>query len=158
MFTRNRKLMFNWFSSFMIVLLIGLLLPTGSASAQSPAPPPKSIIKHLPANGVRSPNLVGSAPLTSLSGTNLLQDPSFEASFGSTTYWQQFSTNFGTPLCSVAVCGTGINAAPRSGSVWAFFGGVDFTVSGMISPEIGDIYQNVTFPSCVASLQFYFWF
>jgi NHL repeat-containing protein len=39
MSTRNRKLMFNWFSSFMILLLVGVLLPTSSASAQNQQPP-----------------------------------------------------------------------------------------------------------------------
>ena len=88
-----------------------------------------------------------------------IQDPSFEASFLSNTYWGQFSTN-SIPVCNVDPnngCGNFSTAAPRTGVNWVWFGGIDFTQPGMISPEIGDVYQNVIFPSCSATLQFYFW-
>ena len=91
--------------------------------------------------------------------TNLLQDPSFESSYTSTLIWKQSSTNSDTPLCIMADCSFGgATAAPRTGSVWALFGGIDWSDPESISPEIGDLYQNVTFPnSCSATLQFYFW-
>src|SRR6185369_7422188 len=65
-----------------------------------------------------------------------------------------------TPLCTLAVpeCnfGTG-TAAARTGSVWALFGGIDFTDPEAGSPEDSDLYQSVAFPTCSAELQFYFW-
>ncbi len=90
--------------------------------------------------------------------TNFIQDPSLEAAYTSTVIWKQGSTNSDTPLCKVADCPFGSAAAPRTGSVWALFGGIDFSDPETLTPEIGDLYQNVTFPnSCGATLQFYFW-
>lgn len=40
-----------------------------------------------------------------------------------TPAWTLTSTNFGTPVCDVAGCGTGGGTGPRSGSFWAWFGG-----------------------------------
>ena len=101
------------------------------------------------------------APMGSASAlTNLVQDPSLEAALGSTVIWKQASTNSDTPLCTLAVpeCnfGTG-TAAARTGSVWALFGGIDFTDPEAGSPEDSDLYQSVAFPTCSAELQFYFW-
>jgi hypothetical protein len=149
------KTMLNWVRCFTILLLIGLLLPTSAALAQDPYP----VAKRSPANGQRSENQIAPLNTATVSG-NLLQDPSFEASFRTEAYWQQFSTNFDTPLCTKSDCGDGGGTAgPRTGSVWAWFGGVVFTQPGMDSPEIGKISQKVTFPiaSCGAVLQFYFW-
>jgi hypothetical protein len=93
--------------------------------------------------------------------TNLVLDPSLEAAISSTTIWKQSSTNSDTPLCTLSIpeCNFGIaKTKPRTGSVWALFGGIDWTDSESISPEIGGLYQNVTFPnSCSATLEFYFW-
>jgi len=92
--------------------------------------------------------------------TNLVQDPSLEAAIASTIIWKQSSTNSDTPLCTLSIpeCNFGANSGPRTGSVWALFGGIDWTDEESLSPEIGDLYQNVTFPnSCSATLQFYFW-
>src|SRR5258706_1303603 len=149
MFKRNRKLMFNWFSSFMILLLIGLLLPTGSALAQAPTPPLDPFAKHLPANGTKVQIPILAENITPHSANNYLQDPSFEAGGSG---WGQYSTNFGTPLCTTAICGDGAGTAgPHTGSVWGWFGGTT-------ANEIADLYQNLNFPACnVATLQFYFW-
>ena len=67
-------------------------------------------------------------------------DGGFEAGIGAGT-WNEASTNFGTPLCTAALCGTGGGAAlPRTGDVYAWFGG-----SGDAT-EIGSVDQdaNVT--------------
>jgi hypothetical protein len=81
--------------------------------------------------------------------TQLLQDGSFEAGTPSLV-WEEFSTNFGTPLCD-ATCGTGGGTAgPRTGSWWAWFGG-----SG--SPETGYVSQTITITTGVARLGFYLW-
>ena len=91
--------------------------------------------------------------------TNLVQDPSLEAAYTSTALWKQASTNSDTPLCTVNDCGNGAGTAgPRTGTVWAWFGGIDFMNDPeSISPEVGDLYQNVTFPTCGALLEFYLW-
>jgi hypothetical protein len=92
--------------------------------------------------------------------TNLVQDPSFEVAISSTAVWQQASTNSDSPLCTLAIpeCNFGSGtAAARTGSVWAMFGGIDFTDPEAGSPEIAYVKQNVAFPTCSAELQFYFW-
>ncbi len=90
--------------------------------------------------------------------TNYVQDPSLEGAVVSTAIWQQSSTNSDTPICSVAGCGTDVTAAPRTGTAWAWFGGLDWSDLENESPEDAGLSQMVTFPtSCGASLQFYFW-
>src|SRR5687768_8816261 len=88
----------NWVRSFTILLLIGLLLPASPAAAKVYAQDANPFAKRLPLGGVIRQNQTGPANLISLSGNNLLQDPGFEASYGSLAYWGQSSTNFGSPL------------------------------------------------------------
>jgi hypothetical protein len=52
----------------------------------------------------------------------LIQDGGFEAG-PSGGIWTESSTNFGTPICSVAACGTGGGTGPRTGAFWTFLGG-----------------------------------
>ncbi|HEX6269638.1 MAG TPA: VCBS repeat-containing protein [Anaerolineales bacterium] len=158
--TLTLKSIFHWVRSFTILLLVALLLPTSPAFAQTSVQDPNPFAKRWPASGLRSQNQMAPAGIVSPSGSNLLQDPSFEASFFSSAYWGQYSTNYGSPLCTPGDCGNGAGTAgPRTGSVWGWFGGVNFTIPGTTSPEISDLYQNVTFPSasCGAVLQFYLW-
>jgi len=86
---------------------------------------------------------VASAP------ANLLQDPGFEA-YTPNPYWAETSTNFGTPLCSVADCGISATAAPQRGSSWASLGGIT-------SNETSSISQTVIIPAGAARLEFYLW-
>jgi hypothetical protein len=141
----------KFFSLLVTVLLLSLLVaPVGSANAQTFELLPKHQAEHLGSQG--SP--AGAVP------PNLVQDPSLEAAIASTAIWAQASSNSDTPLCnhSIPECNFGIaTATAHSGSVWALFGGIDWSDEESISPEVGDLYQNVTFPSCGASLQFYFW-
>jgi hypothetical protein len=90
---------------------------------------------------------------------NYVQDPSLEAAYTSTVLWQQSSTNSDTPLCKVVDCTNGGGTAgPRTGLVWAWFGGLDWRDQENTSPEEAGLSQMITFPnSCGASLQFYFW-
>src|SRR5690242_12395535 len=106
---------------FTLFLLCSLLLPVGTASAL----------------------------------TNYVQDPSFEASYGSTAIWQQFSATSDTPLCKSTVapdCSPIVGVSgPRTGTVWGWFGGLDWADSGPGSSEIARLSQSVTFPnSCGA--------
>jgi hypothetical protein len=91
--------------------------------------------------------------------TNLVQDPSLEAAYGSTLIWKQSSTNSDSPVCkSTVVDCTVATGGPRTGTVWGQFGGLDWNDPDVVSPEQAHLYQNVTFPnSCSATLQFYFW-
>ncbi len=91
-----------------------------------------------------------SAPATALVN-EAIQDGSFEAGTPN-PYWTEASTNFGTPLCTVASCGTGNGTAgPRTGEWWAWFGGTTATEDGSLS-------QDVTLPNgAQALLTFYLW-
>lgn len=64
--------------------------------------------------------------------------------------WDERSTNFGTPLCTVGTCGTGgATAVPRRGTWWAWFGGV--------AAETSSLTQPVTLPAGAAWLRFWLW-
>jgi len=79
--------------------------------------------------------------------SNLLQDPGFEAGqFGGV--WTEFSTNFGTPICSLAGCGFGGGTGPRTGNYWAWFGGINIF-------EEGSVAQTVVIPPGATQLGFY---
>src|SRR6185436_16340339 len=84
--------------------------------------------------------------------SNLILDPSFEAGPFTNPYWGEYSYNFGTPLCTVADCGTGGGTAlPRTGAVWGWFGGTSAIT------ETAFLVQSVTIPTNTATLSFYFW-
>lgn len=71
---------------------------------------------------------------------NILTDGSFEQ--GPTgTAWTQSSTSFGTPICSAGTCGFGSGTGPRTGTYWAWFGGL----AG--GTETGTVSQSFVFPS-----------
>src|SRR5829696_2784283 len=138
------------FHKFFLLLLVGILILISSASAQAQGETPGSWQKSQPAEGEKSavPGVEGLQPLTS---PNLVPDPSFELSYSSGAYWSQ-SSYMGIPvLCTTADCGNGGGTAgPRSGSVWAWFGGLPFFDAASLS-------QSIQFPACSARLQFYFW-
>jgi len=67
--------------------------------------------------------------------------------------WTQASSNFGTPLCTLADCGTGGNpptVGPRTGDIWAWFGGI-------AALEVGSVQQTVTIPVGANTLSFGYW-
>src|ERR1051325_8830699 len=149
---------------FVILLVIGLLLPIQPAFAQAQTPGIEAFAKKLPPadlkNQLIAPNEepTGRPRFLPTITANLLQDPSFESSFLTDYYWAQYSTNHWTPVCETAYCGDGAGTAgPRTGSVWGWFGGVYFGNPGVVSPEVDYVYQYVPFPSCGAKLQFYLW-
>ncbi len=67
---------------------------------------------------------------------DVVRDGSFEAGTPN-PFWGETSTNFGTPLCSLAGCGV---AGARTGNWWAWFGGTTVFEAGSLS-------QSVTIPS-----------
>lgn len=81
------------------------------------------------------------AMAVSFGATAQIVDGSFEAGIGAGT-WTEASVNFGTPLCTAAACGTGGGPAiPRTGDVFAWFGG-----SGDAS-EIASVAQDANISS-----------
>ena len=162
----------KFFNLFTILTLFSLLIaPLGRASAQESGPFAKKMPLRPTGNTSASPAPSAPPALSRESATpgasdvltitgNLVPDPSFEASYGNETIWGQESTNFGSPLCIVADCNEiGVPPpGPRTGNVWAWLGGIDFTQPGRVSPEVSQVYQDVTFPGCGgATLQFYLW-
>lgn len=81
--------------------------------------------------------------------TNVVQDGGFESGTPN-SFWTEASTNFGSPLCTVADCGTGTGTGPRTGTWWVWFGGAG------TAPEVGSVSQSVTMPAGgVATLAFW---
>ena len=81
-------------------------------------------------------------------GGNVVADPSFEAGSPNPS-WTEASSNFGTPLCTVADCGNGTGTGPHTGAWWSWFGGI-------AAYEAGSVSQSVTMPSGgSASLSFW---
>jgi|GEM_PF-6313779 len=113
----------------------------------TPAPRPTITSGSIPPGTTEglSPDLVGPLSMPN----NLLQDRSFE-SYTPNPSWSETSTNYATPLCTVTDCSSDPYAGPRSGSVWAWFGGTS-------SDETGSLSQTVSIPSGAATLQFYLW-
>jgi len=72
--------------------------------------------------------------------TELVTDGGFEAGPGGGA-WIEASTNFGTPICDLALCGNGTGTGPRTGTYWAWFGGIPATV------ETGSVTQSFVIPS-----------
>ena len=140
------------FRRVLLALLVGVFFLTNSAFVNAQGQTSDPHAKQLPASGVRSQLPQALAPAQGATAANIIRDPSFEAAYNSTANWEQFSTNFGTPLCILADCGNGAGSAgPRSGSVWAWFGGTSAPM------EQSGLAQLVTLPSCGATLKFYFW-
>jgi hypothetical protein len=84
---------------------------------------------------------------------NFLQNGDFEDTTSLGNYWYQYSSNFGTPFCTFGLCGNGRGTAgPRSGSVWAWLGGVPAGYT-----EQASLLQSVTIPEGPVTLWFYFW-
>jgi hypothetical protein len=82
-------------------------------------------------------------------GVDAITDGSFEAGITNPN-WASTSTNFGTVLCDASCGGVG----PRTGTIWAWFGGA----AG--NGETGTLTQSLTINDLgtgTASLEFYLW-
>ncbi len=92
--------------------------------------------------------LLGSSQFA-MAQVNYINDGSFEAGIINPN-WNASSTNFGTPLCDFPSCGSaGGSAVPRTGDIFAWFGGA-------ANPEIGSLDQTITIPSGASELHFWF--
>jgi cysteine-rich repeat protein len=86
-------------------------------------------------------------PVAAADGTNVVDDPGFEAGTPNPS-WNEASTAFGTPLCTVASFTDGGGSGPKSGIWWAWFGGV----AG--DSEEGSLSQQVVIPATATTLEF----
>jgi hypothetical protein len=82
--------------------------------------------------------------------TQLIGDPGFETGTPNAS-WAEASSNFGSPLCTVARCTVGGGTGPQSGTWWTWFGGA---VAGVV--EIGSVEQLVVIPAGGATITFGF--
>jgi PKD repeat protein/subtilisin-like proprotein convertase family protein len=90
-----------------------------------------------PANSGYSMKLSGPSILGC---NNVIGDGGFEAGPGGGP-WTEASTNFGTPICDLGLCGNGTGTGPRTGTYWAWFGGFGG------GTETGSVSQTVVFPA-----------
>jgi hypothetical protein len=99
--------------------------------------------------GVGGTFATGGAGGTGGSGqcTNLIVDGGFEAGILGGT-WTESSTTFGSPVCSVAMCGAGTGSGPHGGVYWVWLGGVDTDETAFVS-------QNIVIPRGTATLRFW---
>ncbi|QSB13644.1 S8 family serine peptidase [Natronosporangium hydrolyticum] len=79
--------------------------------------------------------------------SDVILDGGFEAG-SPNPFWDEGSTTFGTPLCTIDVCGFGNGTGPRNGEWWTWFGGI-------AAPETGFVRQDVTLQPGVAELRFW---
>jgi hypothetical protein len=68
----------------------------------------------------------------------IVEDGSFEAGTPN-PFWNEVSSNFGTPLCTLPVCGSGNGTGPHSGDWWCWLGGSS-------DGEIGSVDQDLIIP------------
>jgi hypothetical protein len=94
-----------------------------------------------------APNPVSNGDTPIVPTVDVIQDGGFEQGTPN-PFWDEFSTNFGTPLCD-AGCGFGGGTGPHSGSWWVWFGGI----SGV--SETGYVDQDVVIPVGTAVLSFW---
>lgn len=74
-------------------------------------------------------------PMAAPAADQLIMDPSFEE-YSPNPYWEEYSETYGTPLCTVADCGTGTGTGPNTGDVWSWFGGAAAGDTGYVSQDV----------------------
>lgn len=72
--------------------------------------------------------------------TERIAEGTFEAGNPWTGWTVQNSTNFGTPICNVLICGNDSTAPPFAGDNWVWFGGI-------AAAETASVGQTITIPS-----------
>ncbi len=100
--------------------------------------------------------VLGQGLTSPANAVELIQDGGFEAATGAppdSPSWTETDTLAGgSPLCTAAACGTGGGTAgPRTGAVWAWFGGFGNAVG-----HTGSLSQAVTIPAGAATLTYWF--
>jgi len=114
----------------------------------SNAPEPAPVTGPTTRQKLNAPHAPTNAPAKPTA--DIIQDGGFEAGTPN-PYWQEFSTNFGTPICDLATCGSGGGTAgPHAGNYWVWFGGISAYEHGYVS-------QALVIPAGTATLSFWFW-
>jgi hypothetical protein len=128
---KKRKII--WITLFMALLLLPQLTKA--------APPIERQCCRISPGDAKSFPATTAPPLITLAGppVNVIIDGSFENGSPNSD-WNEASTNFGSPLCTIASCGTGTGTGPNTGDWWAWFGGIS-------AYEEGSLSQTVTIPS-----------
>ena len=93
-------------------------------------------------------SLLAASAYEASGGASLVLDGGFEQG-SSNPSWNEFSSNFGSPLCTTAECPFGVGTGPHSGDWWAWFGGVNGTA------EIGWVDQDIIIPAGSSTLSFW---
>jgi hypothetical protein len=153
MSTLKRTWLYDWSRCFLVLLLIGLLLPSSSARAQGPSGSSRkdAAARRLNATRLSDKTIWGEELSSAELSTDLIQDGGFEAGYNN-PYWWEYDSEFGTPLCDGEVCGYWSDAHPHSGNYWAWFGMAE------APNHTAYLEQSISFPSCgKAVLNFYFW-
>lgn len=139
-----------WFSSSISILMLAgsAFGNNGSAASKSTAAKRQdsnavSNIERLPDYQYQGSRIISNGSTTL---TDVVNDGGFEMGAGSGA-WNEFSLNFGTPLCD-ANCGTGGGTGPHTGNWWCWFGGTS-------AAEMGSVDQSVIIPAGSANLSFY---
>ncbi|MBK8464407.1 MAG: proprotein convertase P-domain-containing protein [Chloracidobacterium sp.] len=115
----------------------------GTPTATSTGTPPPTSTNTATATNTATPT---ASP--SCTPSERVADGTFEAGTPWPLWTVQTSTNFDTPMCNTALCGTGGGAAPPfAGDNWAWFGGVP-------AAETATMGQTVTIPAGTATLSF----
>jgi hypothetical protein len=112
------------------ILFLALFFALSPGAVQVLASGPTASAERLtipPANPQVIQIPVALAPSTD----ELVQDSGFEAGTPNPN-WAEASTNFGTPLCTIASCGSGGGTGPRTGNWWAWFGGTSAVETGTL--------------------------
>lgn len=65
----------------------------------------------------------------------VVADGGFEAGTPN-PFWDEESTNFGTPICDLSACGLGGGSGPANGDWWAWFGGIGAFEEGAVRQEV----------------------
>lgn len=126
------------------ILFVALIALAGSALAQSPTD--RLTGAYGPA-GTPTPRGNG-CTIGTATGVETVADGGFEGGTPNAA-WNEFSTNFGTPLCDAGSCGTGGGTGPNSGAWWNWMGGIGNTF------EESTVDQSVTIPNGTAELSFW---
>lgn len=133
------------FIKFVLVLLFPVLLIVVSTAVLMADPGDEPFPTRKPISEDAASSLA-QAP-ASTDGSGIVQDGGFESGTPNAS-WDEFSSNFPSPICNASCTIGGVTNLAHSGSYWAWFGG--------IADERGTLTQTVTIPNvATAQLKFF---
>ena len=135
---------------FFLFIVLGLLIWLPPQLTGATLPTERQCCKIAPGDPNTFPS-INASPVIHAGSTpiDVIVDGSFEVGSPNPN-WNEASTNFGTPLCTIDSCGTGTGTGPKTGDWWAWFGGIDIFEEGSLSQTV-----NIP-PGCTAMLNFQF--